>query len=67
MDNNKVKVQLKPGIDGAGRVHTQGFDLVLEQGETAEVTEEQYQRHLFNTGLFEVAGVTGQQDSAIDD
>lgn len=54
MDDNKVRVQLKPGIE-SGRVHTQGFDLVLEPGETAEVTEEQYQRHVLGTGLFEVS------------
>ena len=52
MEENKVRVQLKPGVE-SGRIHTTGFDLVLAPGETAEVTEEQYQRHVLATGLFE--------------
>jgi len=50
-----MRVQLKAGIEGSGRVHTNGFNLVLAPGETAEVTEEEYQRHLLASGLFEQA------------
>jgi len=63
---NKVRVQLKPGVEG-GRIHTNGFDLVVVPGETAEVTEEEFQRHVLASGLFEVAGDGSAPDARIED
>jgi len=66
MGENKVRVQLKPGVE-SGRIHTTGFDLVLMPGETAEVTEEQYQRQVLASGLFEPAGAGGGRRADSDE